>query len=115
MAQESTETTAVVFRDGEGTLYLVSEDTIRACRATPEQQQALRDKIGEDVVGYGTFGAGFTPVGVLAPVQVSGPQISVNPQTNVGIVTNVAAANFAPVSQVAGLGQANLNTTRFHG
>ena len=103
MTTESNEKTLVlVLRDVQGNIYALTEDTIRACRATPEQQQAIRQAIGDqDVVGYG--------VGSLVALG----SITVAPQTNLNIGFNLAAANFAPVNQV--LGQTGLNAFSFRG
>jgi hypothetical protein len=98
MTTETNETTSVLLlRDGAGTFYALTEDAIRACRATPEQQQALREAIAdEDVAGYAGGGS-----------LVSLGSITVAPQINTNIGLNLAAANFAPVTQV--LGQTGLN------
>jgi hypothetical protein len=100
MAAETTALTQVlVVRDAEGTLYALSEQTIRAYRATPEQQAALAQLVaGHEVTGYD---AGLVNIG---PITVA-PQIN----TNVGL--NIAAANFAPVTQV--LGQTGVNGFSF--
>ncbi len=99
MAAETNETTALVLRDAEGAFYVLSEDTIRACRATPEQQQALREKLADqDVVGYAV-----SPGGSLVTLGA----ITVAPQINTNVGVQVAAANFAPVNQA--LGQTGLN------
>jgi hypothetical protein len=102
MAAGTNETTTVlVLRDAQGAIYALTEDAIRACRATPEQQQALRQTISDqDVVGYD---AGGSLVALGA--------ITVAPQVNTNIGLNLAAANFAPVSQV--LGQTGLNAFNF--
>lgn len=99
-AQSNDKSSVLVLRDAEGNFYAVGEQTIRACRATPEQQEALQQKIGHDVVGYG---AGGSLVAVGA--------ITVAPQINTNIGLNVAAANFAPVNQV--IGQTGLNGFNF--
>lgn len=46
--------TALVLRDGDGTLYVLDEQAIRACRATPEQEAALNEALPEqeDVSGF---------------------------------------------------------------
>jgi len=106
MAAETNETTMIlVLRDVEGTFYALTEDAIRACRATPEQQQALRQAItDQDVVGYANGVGGGSLVALGA--------ITVAPQINTNIGLNLAAANFAPVTQV--LGQTGLNAFSFH-
>jgi len=91
----------LVLRDAEGNFYALSEQTIRACRADAEQQEALRKVIGHDVVGYD---AGGSLVALGA--------ITVAPQINTNVGLNVAAANFAPVTQV--LGQTGFNGFSFH-
>lgn len=80
-------------RDSEGSYYVLTEDQIRAGRATPEQQAALEEKLGDtDVIGY--FG-GFAPVGnINIPIN-----IAVAPQIQTQNVFNIAAGNFSPVSQ----------------
>jgi hypothetical protein len=101
MAQATDTTMVLVLRDAAGTFYVVTEDAIRACRATPEQQEALRQKISDhDVVGYD---AGGSLVALGA--------ITVAPQINTNVGLNVAAANFAPVTQV--LGQTGINAFGF--
>lgn len=104
MAVESNETTMVlVLRDAAGAFYALTENAIRACRATPEQQQSLRQAIPDhDVVGYAN-GAGGSLVALGA--------ITVAPQINTNVGLNLAAANFAPVTQV--LGQTGLNAFSF--
>jgi hypothetical protein len=93
--------TVLVLRDGAGELYALPEATIRACRATPAQQQALAQlSAGHEVVGYDAGGS-----------LVSLGTITVAPQINTNIGLNVAAANFAPVTQV--LGQTALNGFSF--
>lgn len=99
-AQGNDKSSVLVLRDAEGNFYAVGEPTIRACRATPEQQEALRQKIGHDVVGYD---AGGSLVALGA--------ITVAPQINTNVGLNVAAANFAPVTQV--LGQTGVNGFSF--
>jgi hypothetical protein len=103
MATTSNETSPVlVLRDAEGNFYAIGEQTIRACRATAEQQTALKQLIGDhDVVGYDA-GGGLVSIGA----------ITVAPQINTNVGLNVAAANFAPVTQV--LGQTGLNGFAFH-
>ena len=105
MAVESNETTMVlVLRNTEGAFYALTEDVIRTCRATPEQQQALRQAIPDhDVVGYANGFGGGSLVALGA--------ITVAPQINTNIGLNLAAANFAPVTQV--LGQTGLNAFSF--
>lgn len=106
MAAENNQSTNVfVLRDSTGNIYALTEDAIRACRATPEQQQALRQVIGDhDVAGYAAgAGGGLVALG----------SITVAPQINTNIGLNLAAANFAPVTQV--LGQTGLNAfSGFH-
>jgi hypothetical protein len=100
MTTDTNETTSLLLlRDSAGNFYALSEDAIRACRATAEQQQALRQAIGDqDVVGYaGGAGGGLVAIGA----------ITIAPQINTNIGFNIAAANFAPVTQV--LGQTGLN------
>lgn len=101
MAANSNEsTTALLLRDGAGDIYLLTEEMIRACRATPEQQQAVREKLaGQDVVGYALTPASGSLVTLGA--------ITVAPQINTNVGVQVAAANFAPVNQA--LGQTGLN------
>jgi hypothetical protein len=99
--QHNDKTAVLVLRDAEGNLYAIGEQTIRSCRATPEQQRALKQLIGEhDVVGYDA-GAGLVSIGA----------ITVAPQINTNVGLNVAAANFAPVTQV--LGQTGINGFTF--
>jgi hypothetical protein len=101
-AQDHNKTSVLVLRDAEGNFYAVSEQTIRACRATSEQQDALREIIGDHaVVGYDA-GGGLVSLGA----------ITVAPQINTNVGLNVAAANFAPVNQV--LGQTGINGFSFH-
>jgi len=102
MTTESNETTRVlVLRDVQGTFYALSEATIRTCRATPDQQQAIRHAMGgQEVVGYD--GGSLVALGA----------ITIAPQTNLNIGLNLAVANFAPVTQV--LGQTGLNAFSFH-
>jgi hypothetical protein len=106
MASASNETTVLVLRDSQGATYVLPEATIRACQATPEQQQALQQLIGEDVQGYAATGGGLVALGA----------ITVAPQINTNVGFNVAAGNFAPVNQV--LGQTGINAfsgvTRLH-
>lgn len=100
MTAETNETTWVlVVRDAEGSVYALNEETIRAAQATPEQQAALTQlAAGHEVAGYD---------GSLVNI---GP-ITVAPQINTNIGLNIAAANFAPVTQV--LGQTGLNGFSF--
>ncbi len=100
MAANTGETGMVLLvRDAEGTLYALSEETIRAYQATPEQQAALERLAAErEVAGYD---------GSLVNL---GP-ITVAPQINTNIGLNIAAANFAPVTQV--LGQTGVNGFSF--
>jgi hypothetical protein len=103
MPTETNETTILLLRDADGTTYALTEEAIRACRATPEQQAALHHLIREeDVRGYAATG-GFAPVGAITVA----PQIAVAPQINTNVGLNIAAANFAPVNQV--LGQSGVN------
>jgi hypothetical protein len=45
--------TVLLLRDRDGNLFLLDEAAIRACRATPEQQEALNNAVGDqDVTGY---------------------------------------------------------------
>jgi hypothetical protein len=84
-------------RDARGDYYVITEQQIRASRATAEQEAVLRDEIGEqDVAGY--FG-GFSPVGTI--------NIVVAPQINNLVGLNIAAGTFAPVQQVLGQGAEN--------
>ena len=100
-AQGNDKTSVLVLRDAEGNFYAVGEQTIRACRATSEQQQALQQIIGDHaVVGYDA-GGGLVSLGA----------ITVAPQINTNVGLNVAAANFAPVTQV--IGQTGLNGFNF--
>jgi len=79
-------------RDSEGNYYVLTEDQIRAGRATPEQQAALEQEIGAvDVIGY--IG-GFAPVGDITL------NIAVAPQIQTQNVFNVVGAAFSPVTQV---------------
>ena len=96
MAAETTETGMVLLvRDGEGTLYAFTEETIRAHAATPEQRAAIERLDAEhEVSGYD---------GSLVNI---GP-ITVAPQINTNLGFNIAAANFAPVTQVLGQTGAN--------
>jgi hypothetical protein len=93
-------TTVLVLRDAEGNYYAIGEQTIRGCRATAEQQEALRTLIGEDVTGYDAGGS-----------LVSLGAITVAPQLNTNLGFNIAAANFAPVNQ--NIGQTGLNGFSF--
>lgn len=101
MAARTSETsTVLVVRDAEGTLYALTEETIRAHQATPEQQAALERLAAEhDVAGY--------DAGSLVNI---GP-ITVAPQINTNLGIQVAAANFAPVNQA--LGQTGPNVFNF--
>jgi len=102
MATESTARTLVlVLRDAAGELYALSEDTLHACRATPAQQQALAQPPADHAV------TGYDAGGSL----VSLGAITVAPQINTNIGLNIAAATFAPVTQV--LGQTGLNAFSF--
>lgn len=101
------QTTLLWLRDPDGNYYVLTEDQIRAGRATPEQQAALSKEIGDvDVMGYV---GGFQPVGDITL------QIAVAPQIQTQNVFNVVGAAFAPVSQVGantgvqglGIGQAS--------
>ncbi|HZU76962.1 MAG TPA: hypothetical protein VFA70_09380 [Dehalococcoidia bacterium] len=90
MAGDTNKTTVLVLRDAAGSIYVVPEDVIRTCKATPEQQQALKQIAGtEDVVGYAAGVGGFSPVG---SINVS-PQIAttVAPQTNLNFGFNLVA------------------------
>ena len=100
MAANTSETGMVlVVRDGEGNLYALSAETIRACEATAAQRDAIERLAAEqEVAGYD---------GSLVNI---GP-ITVAPQINTNIGLNIAAANFAPVTQV--LGQAGVNGFSF--
>ena len=92
------ETRAILLvRDDAGTLYALTEETIRAHQATPAQQAALAAE--HEVAGY--------DAGSLVNL---GP-ITVAPQINTNLGFNIAAANFAPVNQV--LGQTALNGFNF--
>jgi hypothetical protein len=83
----------LVLRDGEGGLYVLTEEMIRSSRATPEQQQAVQQAVGDvDVSGFAVGAGGFSPVGAI--------NIVVAPQINNQIALNIAAGNFAPVTQV---------------
>ena len=100
MTSKNEQTTVLVLRDTEGNYFLLTEEQIQATRATPEQQAALREKIGDqDVSGYAVGAAGYAGLGTL--------NINVNPQVNVQTGLNVAAANFAPVNQTLGQGAIN--------
>ncbi len=100
MAANASETTMVLLvRDGEGNLYALTEATIRGYQATPEQQAALAAlTAAHEVAGYDGSLVNLGPITVA-------PQIN----TNVGL--NIAAANFAPVTQV--LGQTGVNGFSF--
>jgi hypothetical protein len=104
MAMHQSDTTAVlVLRDAAGTFYAIPEATIRACQATPDQQQALSQLIGSpEVAGYAAGPGGLVSLGA----------ITVAPQVNTNAGFNIAAANFAPVMQ--NLGQTGLNGFTFH-
>jgi hypothetical protein len=79
-------------RDPEGNYYALTEDQIRANRATPEQQAELEKVIGDvDVIGY---------VNGLAPVGDITLNIVVAPQIQTQNVFNVVGAAFAPVTQI---------------
>lgn len=79
-------------RDSEGSNYVLTEDQIRAGRATPEQQAALDKEIGDvDVIGY---------IGGFAPVGDINLNIAVAPQIQTQNVFNVVGAAFSPVTQV---------------
>lgn len=99
MAEAKTgEVAVLVLRDSAGNFYVLDEGTIRASRATPEQQAAVEKAIGDvDVRGYVAGPGGLVALG----------SITVAPQINVNVGTNVAAGNFAPVTQL--LGQTGLN------
>jgi hypothetical protein len=100
MAAETTGAGMVLLvRDGEGTLYAFTEETIRAHAVPAEQKEAL-DRLSAEYEVAGYDGSLVN----LGPITVA-PQIN----TNVGL--NIAAANFAPVSQV--LGQTALNGFNF--
>lgn len=98
MSNTSNDQVAIFWlRDGDSNHYVLTEQQIRAARATPEQQAALQKEIGDqDVAGY--F-AGFAPVGSI--------NIVVAPQINNQIGFNIAAGNFAPVQQSLGQGASN--------
>jgi hypothetical protein len=91
MATTNETTTVLVLRDAAGDFYALTEETIRTCRATTEQQAALEElTAGHEVAGY--------DAGSLVNIGA----ITVAPQLNTNIGLNVAAANFAPVTQVLG-------------
>jgi len=98
MTTDSSRTTVLVLGDREGNLYALTEEAIRTCRATAEQQHALEQIVPEDVTGFATP-AGGSLVALGA--------ITVAPQINTNVGFNIAAATFAPVNQV--LGQTGLN------
>jgi hypothetical protein len=100
--QPSDTTVVLVLRDASGEFYAIPEATIRACRATPAQQQALAELIGsQEVAGYAAGPGGLVSLGA----------ITVAPQVNTNLGFNIAAANFAPVTQ--NLGQTGLNGFTF--
>jgi hypothetical protein len=52
----------LLLRDRDGNLFLLDEAAIRACRATPEQQEALSKAVGDqDVSGYAAGGFNVLP------------------------------------------------------
>jgi hypothetical protein len=96
MSMTNEPTQVLVLRDVEGNYYVLTEDQIRATRATPEQQAALREVIGDqDVAGFADHG-GFSPVGTI--------NIVVAPQITNQVGFNIAAGTFAPVQQSLGQG-----------
>ena len=98
--ETTNKTTVLVLRDAAGDIYALSEETIRACRATAEQQAALAElTAGHEVTGY--------DAGSLVSIGA----ITVAPQVNTNLGFNIAAANFAPVTQV--LGQTGINGFSF--
>jgi hypothetical protein len=95
--EHSATTPALVLRNAAGQVYVLPEPVLHACQASPAQQQALERLIGDDVVGYADPGGGLVVIGA----------ITVAPQINTNVGFNIAAATFAPVTQV--LGQTGLN------
>jgi hypothetical protein len=86
MTNEATEqVTVLLLRDGEGNMYMIDEQTIRACRATPEQQATVVEALGsEDVTGFVGPG-GFSPVGSINVV--AAPQININTCINLAVLS----------------------------
>lgn len=92
--------TVLLLRDPDGNLYAITEDTIRAHRATPEQQATVKQALGDqDVSGFVGFG-GFGPVGGINITTVVAPQINVATGLNLAILSPGA-------SQVLGQVQGN--------
>jgi len=78
--------TVLLLRDDQGNMYLIDEETIRSCRATPEQQATVREAFGnEDVAGFVGPG-GFSPVGSINVV--AAPQINVNTGLNLAVLSS---------------------------
>jgi hypothetical protein len=86
MTNDATEqVTVLLLRDGEGHVYMIDEQTIRNCRATPEQQAAVVEALGnEDVTGFNGPG-GFSPVGSINIV--AAPQININTGINLAVLS----------------------------
>lgn len=87
MTNDATEqVTVLLLRDGQGNMYLIDEQTIRACRATPEQQATVIEALGnEDVSGFVGPG-GLSPVGSINVV--AAPQINVNTGLNLAVLSS---------------------------
>lgn len=87
MTNDATEqVTVLLLRDGEGNMYMIDEQTIRACRATADQQAAVIEALGnEDVSGFVGPG-GFSPVGSINVV--AAPQININTGINLAVLSS---------------------------
>jgi hypothetical protein len=88
----------LLLRDGEGNVYLLGEDKIRSCKATPEQQEKIAQALSDqDVSGFVGAG-GFSAVGPI--------NIVVAPQINVATGLNLAVLS-PGAQQVLGQAQGN--------
>ena len=92
---KNTGVTVLLLRDGEGNFYALDESAIRACRATPEQQEAVSNAFADqDVSGFVGAG-GFNPVGSLNIVVA--PQTVVNTGLNLAVLSPGATQTLGQV------------------
>jgi hypothetical protein len=97
--------TVLLLRDHDGNIYLLDEDAIRSCRATPEQQEAVSQAFAEQQDVSGFVGAGgFNPIGSL--------NIVVAPQTNINTGLNLAVLSPGATQTLGQVGSNSLFTLR---
>ena len=88
----------LLLRDSEGNVYMLGEDTIRSCKATPEQQEKIDQALGDqDVSGFFAGAGGFTAPAI---------NVVVAPQINVATGLNLAVLS-PGAQQVLGQAQGN--------